>query len=341
MIELVQAFLQLRKFLRVKGKACRIIRKASGRIRKECICILQLQDGFIERLINSLNLDKEAKCPSHLLCRILLTALQKIFCKAQGFIDAAKGGEDANLFLQLFILSRPKIRPLDFRDLVGQKVRLPGSCRLIQLLILLAELFKPAVFLPALLHLHKESGKRRSGVGVHHLQLRSAAKKPLVLSLSIYIHKELREFPELFGGHRLRADHALAAIGEYFAFDKDDILLVRLCRQCQKALPLPVIVHAKDQLHQCILCAGSYQTPVCLGTQCQIHRAQQNGLTGAGFSGQNVQTIRKGQLLLLDQCQVFHMKSQQHTQSPISIVIKEPESSPSKVLSPRPFAPPP
>ncbi len=199
MIDQIQTLLELRIFLRIEGKAGRVIRKAPGRIRKERIRVLQLQNGVIKCLINALHLDQRTQRPSHLLGGILLAALEEILGQLQCFVDASERGHHAHALLELLVLTGAKSGALDFRNLIGQKIRLPDSRRLVQLRILLAELFLLTVALPALLHLTKESGELFAGIGVHHLELRGMAQKALVLPLSVHIHEELRELTELFG----------------------------------------------------------------------------------------------------------------------------------------------
>ena len=73
----------------------------------------------------------------------------------------------------------------------------------------------------------------------------------------------------------------------------------------------------KDQLHQRILFSVRH---IVLKRRCRerhIHGPDQDRFAGAGFTGQDVQPFCKGNLLPVDQRQIFHVQTCQHVLLPL------------------------
>ena len=65
---------------------------------------------------------------------------------------------------------------------------------------------------------------------------------------------------------------------------------------------------AKNSLHACRLRAVAYQPLVCARAQSKAQRIDDNGLTGAGFTAQNVEFYAKIDRAILNECDIFDVE---------------------------------
>ena len=288
-----------------------IIRNGSCRIRKKSIHLTGLGNDLIQLRIDSLNPGKCPHCAADLLRRTLFSLLQKALRVLQCLIDSAEGRQGPVSALQLLVFFPSKLRALYFIYLIGQKVRLPGSCRRIEIL-LCGRLFLPSKITIQSSHLRQKLCGLFPRVLIEHLELCFPSKEPLVLPLPVNIDPKLGELPQLMCGHSLSADTALRSSGIDLPLDEHGSVLIRLDIHCLQLLSLAFVVNTKKKLHKRKIRPGPDQTLIRLRAECKIDGAKKDGFSGSGFTGQNVQSILKGNLFLFDECQIFHMKSQQH-----------------------------
>ena len=72
------------------------------------------------------------------------------------------------------------------------------------------------------------------------------------------------------------------------------------------------MVRLEGQLDQGVIRAGPNDRFVRAGTERQVDGADDDRLAGPGLAGQDVETVRKRDFFLFNQCKVFNMKAQKH-----------------------------
>ena len=72
-------------------------------------------------------------------------------------------------------------------------------------------------------------------------------------------------------------------------------------------LQLPVIICLKDHLDQGIFRPGPDKGLIRFASESQVYGTDYDRFARSGFSGQNIEAIRKGDLFLLNKSQILNM----------------------------------
>ena len=142
---------------------------------------------------------------------------------------------------------------------------------------------------------------------VKDLQMVAVPEQRLVLMLPVDVDEELRHLPELCERHGLIIDLDFRTRSRDLPAD-DELPVLRLDLECPQ-LPDEFLTEiAEDELHESIRLAAADHVPAGLRAQREIDGADQDGLTGTRFTGQNIEPGLELHLRGVDQGEILYMK---------------------------------
>ena len=122
------------------------------------------------------------------------------------------------------------------------------------------------------------------------------------------IDQNIGKILKLSGRDRFSAYFTYTAVWHDLSLDQYCPVFFNRYLKCLHLTDLLLPGETKGHFNERILTSAADHVLICLRSKRKINRADDYGLTGTGFSCENIQTTFKFNFLLIDQCKILNMQ---------------------------------